>query len=411
MPTAVSERFLRYAAIDSSADPASTSQPSSAGQRALGALLAEELLRIGLSDVVHDATGCVSARLPATAGAEHAPAIAWIAHLDTDPAAGAGVATAQEIPAWPGRAVKLGDGAGRLSLRDTPALRLARGDDLIAGDGHARLGVDDKAGIAEIVSACARLVHAPAAPHGEIWVVLLPDAHLGRAAAAFPRERVRARWGYTVDAGALGELCSDSFNTTHACLTFEGDDCPPGAGYGRLVNAATLAALFHAGMPRDETPEATRGLEGYFHLESMAGNTGHAELHYQLCDFVAEGLACRERFLGERAAAFNAELDRPRVTLTLGAGCRNLAGMQENGRRALALARAAMADAGVTARPAQLRDCSLGARIGLPCPGLFAGGFNVGSTRECVSVQAMERAVDVLEAIAYRAAREAAPSR
>lgn len=411
MPTAVSERFLRYAAIDSRADPASTAQPSSAGQRALGALLAEELSRIGLSDVEHDASGCVSARLAASEDATDAPAIVWIAHLDTDPAADACVAGAHEIPAWPGRAVKLGDGAGRLSLRDTPALRLARGDDLIAGDGHARLGIDDKAGIAEIVSACARLVHAPSAPHGEIWVVLLPDAHLGRAAAAFPREKVRARWGYTVDAGALGELCGDSFNATRASLTFEGDGCPPGAGYERLVNAATLAALFHAGMPRDETPEATQGAEGYFHLESMVGNTERAELHYQLCDFVAEGLACRERFLAERAAAFNAELDRPRVTLAFAERCRNLAGTQENGRRALALARTAMADAGVTPRPAQLRDCSIGARIGLPCPGLFTGGFNVGSPRECVSVQAMERAVDVLEAIAYRAARETVPAR
>ncbi|MGL6069828.1 peptidase T [Craterilacuibacter sp.] len=407
MQSPLVQRFLRYARIDSHSDPASPSVPSTLGQRTLASELADELRALGLSDVVLDANGYLTARLPATLGCS-APAIGWIAHLDTSPDFPSQPLHPQFITAWNGKEIALSDSGEKISLKAFPALRACRGHDLITTDGYTLLGADDKAGIAEIVTAIETLLAAPDIVHGDIWLAFTPDEEIGRGADHFPMERFPAKWAYTVDGGELGELEYENFNAASATIRIRGNNVHPGMAYGSMVNALTLASVFHAGMPRTETPEHSLGYEGFFHLHKMSGNTEAAELHYLVRDFIDEGFARRKVFLAERIAAFNNELDTARLTLEICDSYYNMRRKIEPHPHILDIARAAMQDAGVKPKVKPIRGGTDGSRLsfmGLPCPNLFTGGYNFHGKHECVSIQAMHKAVEVLIAIARRTAQ------
>ncbi|MCP9758698.1 peptidase T [Aquitalea sp. S1-19] len=406
MQSPLTQRFLRYARIDTRSDPASPSCPSTTGQRTLAQELAAELRTLGLSDVTLDENGYLTACLPASPGC-NAPAIGWIAHLDTSPDFAAQPLQPQFVPAWKGKDIALGNSGERISLKAFPALRSCRGHDLITTDGRTLLGADDKAGIAEIVTAVETLLATPDIMHGDIWLAFTPDEEIGRGADLFPLARFPTQWAYTVDGGEMGELEYENFNAASACIKIQGNNVHPGTAYGTLVNALTLASVFHSGMPQHETPEETQGLEGFFHLHHMAGDVEAAELHYLVRDFVDEGFARRKAFLAERVAAFNRELDQPRLSLTVSDSYFNMRRKIEPHPHIVDIARAAMRDAGVKPKIKPIRGGTDGSRLsfmGLPCPNLFTGGFNFHGKHECVSIQAMHKAVEVLVAIARRTA-------
>ncbi|MGN5152446.1 peptidase T [Aeromonas enteropelogenes] len=390
------ERFLRYVTFHTRSDETNPACPSSEGQLVFARVLKEEMEALGLTRVTLDEHGYLTACLPGNQ--PEAPAIGLIAHMDTADYEAEHVEP-QIIENYQGGDICLGKGDEVLTIRDYRFLKNYLGQDLITTDGTTLLGADDKAGIAEILTAIDHLQSHPEIPRGDIWVGFTPDEEIGRGANLFPLDRFPAKWAYTVDGGELGELEYENFNAASATIRFVGNNVHPGTAKGSMINSQTLAARFHAAMPAEQTPECTEGYEGFFHLAQMNGTVEECTLHYIIRDFDDEGFACRKAEMERRVAAMQAEYPKARIELTLTDSYRNMRSQIEPHMHIVELAKAAMIAADVSPRVKPIRGGTDGARLsfmGLPCPNIFTGGHNFHGKHEFIPLQSMEKAVSTL---------------
>ena len=393
------ERFLRYVTFHTRSDETNPACPSSEGQLIFARALQEEMKALGLTQVTLDEHGYLTGCLPGNQ--PDAPAIGLIAHMDTADYEAEQVKP-QIIENYQGGDICLGKGDEVLAIRDYRFLKNYLGQDLITTDGTTLLGADDKAGIAEILTAIDHLQAHPEIPRGDIWVGFTPDEEIGRGANLFPLERFPAKWAYTVDGGELGELEYENFNAASATVRFIGNNVHPGTAKGSMINSQTLAARFHAAMPAEQTPECTDGYEGFFHLAQMSGTVEESTLHYIIRDFDDEHFAARKAEMQSRVAALQAEYPKARIELTLTDSYRNMRSQIEPHMHIVELAKAAMEAADVVPKIKPIRGGTDGARLsfmGLPCPNLFTGGHNFHGKHEFIPLQSMEKAVATLVAL------------
>ncbi|MNH02906.1 Peptidase T [compost metagenome] len=390
------ERFLRYLTFHTRSDACNPACPSTEGQLIFARALRDEMTQLGLSQVTLDDNGYLTACLPGNQ--PDAPAIGLIAHMDTADYEAEQVVP-QIIENYQGGDICLGKGDEVLAIRQYRCLKNYLGQDLITTDGTTLLGADDKAGIAEILSAVAQLQANPEIPRGDLWLGFTPDEEIGRGANLFPLDRFPARWAYTVDGGELGELEYENFNAASATVRFIGNNVHPGTAKGGMINSQTLAARFHAAMPPEQTPECTEGYEGFFHLAQMRGTVEETELHYIIRDFDDDAFAARKAQLKERVASLQLDAPKARIELTLTDSYRNMRSQIEPHMHIVELAKAAMLAADVTPKIRPIRGGTDGARLsfmGLPCPNLFTGGHNFHGKHEFIPLQSMEKAVATL---------------
>ncbi len=390
----VLERFLAYVSYPTMSDEGSETTPSTERQWALARRLVDDLHAVGVENACVDMYGYVYASIEKTV--EGAPSIGLIAHMDT----------AREMPDAPirPRVVQYEGGDIVLSPEVTmaaaehPELAAYCGQRLVVTDGHTLLGGDDKAGIAEIVEAVARILHE-GIPHGRISLCFTPDEEIGRGADHFDLARFGCEFAYTVDGGAVGELEWENFNAARAKVAVRGVPIHPGAAKGRMTNAARIAAEFDSLLPREEIPECTEGYEGFHHLLSIEGSTEAAALDYLIRDHDDGEFARKKQDFLRLAAALNARYGEGTVTVEITDSYYNMRRVLEASPAALQRARRAMAALGIPCTEKPIRGGTDGARLsflGLPCPNLGTGTENMHSAFEFVSVEGMETAVSLL---------------
>ena len=281
----VVDRFLRYVKFDTQSDELTNITPSTPGQMIFAQSLEEELKAMGLTEITLDENGYLMATLPATPGYENAPTVGFIAHLDTSPDASGHNVNPRIVENYPGGDITLNAAKGIvLSPKDFPEMDHYVGDDLIVTDGTTLLGADDKAGIAEIITAIDYLQNNPDIPHGRIRIAFNPDEEIGQGAHKFDVDRFGADWAYTMDGGELGELEYENFNAAVAKVTFAGRNVHPGSAKHKMINSMRIALQFAIMLPRWETPEHTEGYEGFYHLTSIEGTVEKTVLTYIIRD-------------------------------------------------------------------------------------------------------------------------------
>lgn len=400
------QRFLRYVAFNTQSNPANSSCPSSEGQMTFAQFLKQELVELGLSDVSLDSNGYLMARLPSNVEYE-VPAIGFIAHMDTAPDASGENVTPQIVEDYQGGDIALGKGDQVLSPIQYPDLHKLHGHNLITTDGTTLLGADNKAGIAEIISAMAELIAHPEIPHGEICIGFTPDEEIGRGANLFNVEKFGAQWAYTIDGGPVGELEYENFNATSADVICHGVNVHPGTAKGKMVNSMNIAAQFQMMMPSDETPECTEGYQGFYHLKSASMSVARSELGYIIRDFDREGQQTRKQFMTDKVAELNSKLKQGRVELKLTDSYFNMKEQVEPYPHIIELAKQAMIACDVEPQIKPIRGGTDGARLsflGLPCPNIFTGGYNFHGIHEFISIEGMEQAVKVIVTLAEKTA-------
>ncbi|TKB54545.1 peptidase T [Ferrimonas aestuarii] len=389
------DRFLHYVTFDTQSDASSKSCPSTRGQLRLAEALADELQTLGMDDVSLDSNGYVMATLPGNT--PNVPTIGFIAHMDTAPDASGKDVKPQRFDNYQGQVITLNDVGDKLDPAQYPVLSELIGQTLITTDGTTLLGADNKAGIAEIITAMMVLKQNPDIPHGDIRIGFTPDEEIGRGANAFDVEAFGAQWAYTIDGGPVGELEFENFNAASAKLTFTGNSVHPGTAKGKLVNALTLATRFHQQMPMSETPEHTEGYEGFYHLINISGGTAEASLSYIVRDFCQDSLARRKAYLEKQAQAFT-EQGVP-CQLEWEDGYRNMKTEVEPHPHIIELAQKAMESVGVKPEIKPIRGGTDGAVLsymGLPCPNIFTGGYNFHGKHEFITLEGMEFAVKTI---------------
>ena len=397
----VSERLLKYVSFDTQSDESSETCPSTEKQRVLGAALVEEMLAMGIRDAHMDEDGYVYGSVP---GAPGAPVIGLIAHMDTSPDC-SGANVRPRIVEYSGGNIRLND-TDVLSPADFPRLANSVGKHLIVTDGTTLLGADDKAGIAEILTAVEELM-ASEVPHAAIRIGFTPDEEIGRGADRFNIKDFGADYAYTVDGGTLGELEYENFNAASAVVTFHGRNVHPGYAKNCMVNSQLIAMEFNALLPVHERPDCTEGYEGFAHLCEMSGNEECSVLKYIIRDHDRAKFERRKARFEEITAFLNQKYGENRVELTLKDSYYNMAEMIRPHMYVVDAALKAMENAGVTPRVVPIRGGTDGARLsyeGLPCPNLFTGGENYHGRFEYVPIEDMEAAVRVIKLILTNAA-------
>ncbi len=394
----VKERFLRYVAIDTQSDRNVKTIPSTAKQLDLAWLLHDELLSMGASDVVLDEHGYVSASIPASAGVS-APIIGLLAHMDTSDAVSGENVRPVLTPAYGGGSIEMGHGL-TLSPEEFPALLNHIGEEIICADGSTLLGADDKAGVAEIMALCERLL-APNAPlHGQIRIGFTPDEEVGRGVDEFDVAAFAADFAYTVDGGALGEINRETFNAADAEITIHGVSIHPGTARGRMVNAALVCMELHAMLPVFQNPACTSEYEGFYHLERLEARVDRAEMLYIVRDHDRAKFERKKALIQGACNYLNDKYGAGTVELMLTDTYYN---MRERIDESLVdAAMRAMEAVGIRPFVQPVRGGTDGSRLSymaLPCPNLCTGGYNFHGRYEFISVQSMERVVDMLEAL------------
>ena len=392
------DRFLRYVTYDTQSDEHSDAIPSTAKQKVLGAALAEELAQMGLHNAHMDEYGYVYAWLPATAGCEGIPCVGLIAHMDTaDDASGENVRP-QIHENYDGEAVTLPATGTVLDPKVFPLLREMKGQTLITTDGSTLLGADDKAGVAEIMTALERII-AENRPHGKLCIGFTPDEEIGEGASLFDVEGFGAAYAYTVDGEDVGEISYENFNAAAAVVTVHGFSVHPGSAKNSMINAQNVAMEFHAALPAFSRPEHTEGREGFFHLTSMQGDVTTAHLGYIVRDHDAAKFAARKAQMQHIAACLNERYGAGTVELDIKDSYYNMLEKIQPHFHLVENARKAIRAAGLEPIETPVRGGTDGATLsymGLPCPNLGTGGFNFHGPCECITAEKMDQGVEIL---------------
>ncbi|SCW31095.1 tripeptide aminopeptidase [Lachnospiraceae bacterium C10] len=397
----VKDRFLNYISIFTTSDESTGTHPSTMRQFDLARILEKELKEIGLLDVVLTDTCYVYGRIPATAGCEDVKSIALISHMDTAPDFSGENVKPQIIENYDGKDVVLGDSGRVLSVSDFPELPSLAGRTLITTDGTTLLGADDKAGVAAIVTAADELLHSDA-PHGEIWICFTPDEEIGEGPDHFELDRIHAAYGYTVDGGYEGEIAYENFNASSAKITVHGVNVHPGEAKDIMVNAGLIAADLAASLPKNETPAATEGYEGFYHLIEMQGNVEKATLTYILRDHDADKLKVKQEKLTELVAKINEQYGEGTAEIAITHSYDNMISIVKEHMEIVHLAEDAIRAQGIEPVTEPIRGGTDGAQLtfkGLPCPNLGTGGYGYHGPYEHVTVEAMETVVKILKHI------------
>ena len=393
------DRFLKYVSYDTQSDEHSDTTPSTEKQKVLGAALAEELNGLGLHNAHMDEYGYVYGWLPATPGCEGVPCVGLVAHMDTSPSA-SGADIKPRIVRYEGGDLVLNEEKNIvMKAADFESLAKYVGQDLIVTDGTTLLGADDKAGIAEIVSALDHLIAHPEIPHGRIAVCFTPDEEVGSGADHFDVPGFGAAVAYTVDGGELGELEYENFNAASAAVVIHGVNIHPGSAKNKMKNALLIGMEFAGMLPPAETPAHTEGYEGFYHLGEMHGDETETTLSYIIRDHDMTSFLARKAYMGRVSDYLNAKYGAGTVELTLKDGYYNMREKIEPHMYLIHRARAAMEAAGITPVEVPIRGGTDGARLsfmGLPCPNLCTGGVNFHGVHEYIPVEALEKMTQVL---------------
>lgn len=398
----VTERFLTYVKHHTTSDETSDTFPSTKRQLAFAAFLAKECEAIGLQSVSMDAYGYVTALLPGNTAT--APTIGFISHMDTSPDASGENVLSNIVENYDGKAIPLNGTV--LSPEEFPSLKEYIGQTLITSDGTTLLGADDKAGIAEILTAAEYLLAHPEIPHGAIRIAFTPDEEIGKGVDFFDVDKFHADFAYTLDGGRIGELEYENFNAARAIIRIKGKNVHPGSAKNVMKNAALIGTEIASLLPERETPAKTEDYEGFFHLCSFEGDVTSATLNYIIRDFNADSFAHRKELLRLIVERKNAQYNNC-IELDLRDEYYNMLSQIEPHMEIVSLAKQAMLDCGITPIIQPIRGGTDGARLsfmGLPCPNLFAGGHNFHSNYEYVPVPSMEKAVSMIVRIAELAA-------
>lgn len=396
-------RFIRYVKMETRSDQTSTTIPSTQSQVEFAEKLMEELKEIGLSDVSYNTkNGFVTATVPSNVD-EDVPTIGFIAHMDTADFNAENVSP-QFHENYDGEAIVLNEAENIvLSPEDFPNLKNYVGQTLITTDGTTLLGSDDKSGIAEIVTAMETLINDENIKRGKIRVGFGPDEEIGIGADLFDVEEFDADFAYTMDGGPVGELEFESFNAASAIVTIQGKNVHPGTAKGKMVNAIKLAMAFDAKLPQDEVPEKTEGREGFYHLLNISGEEEQAQLSYIIRDHDRAKFEKRKSTIEQIAKEMNETLDSDRIQVVLKDQYYNMGEIIEKDMRPIELAKEAMEFLNIEPVIEPIRGGTDGSKIsfmGLPTPNIFAGGENFHGRYEFVAVESMEKATDVIVAIA-----------
>lgn len=390
------QRFLKYVAFDTESNDNATCVPTTEGQFVFARFLEQELKGMGLQDVLLDEKGYLYATLPANCNRE-LPTIGFISHVDTSPDMSGKNVRPRVVENYPGGDIVLDAKENIvLSVADFPEVENYKGHDIVVTDGHTLLGADDKAGIAEIISAVEYLQQHPEIEHGKVRIAFNPDEEIGRGAHNFNVAHFGCDWAYTVDGGAEGELEFENFNAGSATFTIQGRNVHPGYAKGKMLNALRVATALVQSIPAAESPECTEGYEGFYHLMGINGGVDSASVSYIIRDHSKDIFEERMSFMQKVAKDMNAKFGDSVVSLDLKVQYRNMREMVEPKMYIIDIAKEAMQQAGVVPMVKPIRGGTDGAQLsfmGLPCPNLFAGGINFHSRYEFVSLQVMEKAV------------------
>ena len=391
------ERFLKYVSFDTQSAEDSGTVPSTPKQLVFAKYLRDELKDEGFDDVDMDDNGYVYATLKSNMKKE-VPTIGFISHYDTSPDCSGKDVRPRLIRNYDGNDIELSPGIVS-STKKFPELLAHKGEDIIVTDGHTLLGADDKAGIAEIVQAMCWLRDHDEVKHGDIRMGFNPDEEIGMGAHHFDVEKFGCEWAYTMDGGDLGDLEFENFNAASAKITIKGVSVHPGYAKGKMVNANRLAAEFAMMLPADETPETTEGYEGFYHLLGMETNIENAKLSYIIRDHDRSRFEDRKDFIKECAARMNEKYGEGTVVADVKDQYYNMKEKIDPNMHVIDIVLKAMQDSGVPPKVEPIRGGTDGAQLsfkGLPCPNIFAGGVNFHGPYEFVSVQVMEKAVQVI---------------
>lgn len=392
------ERFLVYVKENTRSDEHSTTTPSTQNQVDFAQnILLPEMKRIGLQDVRYLPNGFAVGTLPAN-DPNLTRKIGFIAHMDTADFNSEGVSP-QIIHGYDGQAIPLGQSGYQLDPKDFPQLNNYIGQTLITTDGTTLLGADDKSGIAEIMTAIEYLVQHPEIKHCEIRVGFGPDEEIGIGADKFDVEDFAVDFAYTMDGGPLGELQYETFSAAGAKIDFLGRNVHPGSAKDQMINAFQLAVDFHNALPAEDRPEKTDGYQGFFHLMNLEGSVDQAFASYIIRDFEEEDFLARKQLMQTIADKMNANFDSPRVLLTLTDQYYNMKKIIEQDMTPIRIAKEVMENQGIPPLIEPIRGGTDGSKIsfmGIPTPNIFAGGENMHGRFEFVSLETMEKAVDVI---------------
>lgn len=388
------ERFLKYVSFDTQSDEASETFPSTEKQKVLLQYLVDEMKSLGLTEVEMDEHGYAMGTIPATPGFEHCPVIGFIAHVDTSPDMSGANVKPQIIENYDGKDIRLNENL-MMTVKDFPELSEFKGHTLITTDGTTLLGADDKAGVAEIMTAAEYLMEHPEVKHGKIRLGFTPDEEVGRGVDFFNVEKFGAKFAYTIDGGFEGELEYENFNAAGVKIAIQGRNVHPGYAKDKMINALQVAADINSLLPAWERPEHTEGYEGFYHLVGWSGSVENAEISYIIRDHNREKFEAKKQFMQHVVDLLTRKYGEGVITLTMKDQYYNMREMVEPHPEVIDKAFEAMKQAGVTPIVRPIRGGTDGARLsymGLPCPNLFTGGMNFHGKFEYCSLDTMRRA-------------------
>ena len=392
-------RFLRYIKVHTTSDPASEAVPSSAIQFDLAHMLVSELTEIGVQNAHVDEFGVVYGWIPATPGCEEKDALGFIAHMDTSPDYSGENVKPQILENYDGSDVLLAGSGEMLTVAAFPTLKKLVGQTLITTDGTTLLGGDDKAGVAEIMTAAENII-ASGAPHGKICIAFTPDEEVGEGVSHFDVEKFGAKFAYTVDGGYDGEIAYETFNACSADVSIKGLSVHPGSSKDTMINAALVGMQFNALLPENEIPRETEGYQGFYHLHAMQGDCSSAELHYIVRDHDRQIFEQRKEVMRKAAEAINARYGSEILTLTIRDSYYNMAEAIKPHMHLIDNAFEACKKAGMEPHAEPIRGGTDGSRLsymGLPTPNLCTGGFACHGKFEHITMESLERCAKMVE--------------
>ncbi len=392
------ERFINYVKVHTTSDENSGTHPSFAGEFDLAKILKKELEELGVQQVRMDEHAYVYGMLPATAGCEGVAPMGFIAHMDTSPDASGENVKPQFHENYDGGEVTLPGSGAVMSPKDFPFLKNMAGETLITSDGTTLLGADDKAGVAEIMTAFETIINENR-PHGELWVAFTPDEEIGEGTDCFDLKGFGAKYAYTVDGGDVNCLEYENFNAASAEIAITGFSVHPGSAKDTMINASNVAMELHSMLPVAERPEHTEGHEGFYHLTGMSGRTAEAKLSYIIRDHDMQKFTQKKENITRIVGEINKKYGEGTARLTLRDSYYNMLEKIKPHMHLIENADKAIRKAGMTPVVVPVRGGTDGARLsydGIPCPNLGTGGHNFHGNFECITVERMDRAVQVV---------------